>query len=126
MSNSDIGREQAAVATLRALGARRAHLLLPQPAAVNEQTGLGVAVPVVNEIELEPMLLQTDVNGSALLAITTSRTVKRALMNAGAPPDEMSVEKAMLRIGEKQYRILRVTVKHCGGTGLIWEMEIEA
>ena len=64
----DQGLERAALAMLRTLGAGKASLLVPQPVTANEQTGLGLTVPLVNEVEMEPVLLQAKPNGQTLFA----------------------------------------------------------
>ena len=119
------GLERAATAMLRTLGAGAVSLLVPQPATVNVQTGLGLGTPMVNEVEMEPVLLQTTVNGNALLALTTRSAVQRALGNAGAIDAKKTLETSMLRAEEKQYRVVSVTVKQFGGAELIYELEIE-
>jgi hypothetical protein len=119
------GLERAASAMLRTLGAGVASLLVPQPATANEQTGLGLGAPMVNEAEMEPVLLQTTVNGSALLALTTRCAVQKALSHAGAVDAKRTLEVSMLRAGTRQYRIVSVTVKQFGGAELIYELEIE-
>jgi hypothetical protein len=126
MSNEAAGLERAAVAMLRTLGAGRASLLVPQPSTTNVQTGLGLSVPMVNEAELEPVLLQTDPPGANLLALVTKGTLQRALCGVGAMDTKQMVEASMLQAGGTQYRIVSVTVKHFGGSELIYELEIEA
>ena len=78
------GLERAALAMLRTLGAGKASLLVPQPVTASEQTGLGLSVPLVNEVEMEPVLLQAKPNGKTLLARMTRCTVLKALGGAGA------------------------------------------
>jgi hypothetical protein len=111
---------------LRTLGAGKASLLVPQPATANEQIGLGLSAPMVNEVEMEPVLLQTTVNGNALLALTTRCTVQKALSSAGVIDAQETLETLMLRAGGTQYRIVSVAVKRFGGEELMYELEIEA
>ena len=131
MSTAAAGLERAALAMLRTLGAGRASLLLPQPVTATEQTGLGLVVPLVNEVELEPVLLQTTRDGKTLLARITQCTVQKALSSAGAIDTgeiatKQALETAMLRAGGTEYRIVTVTVKWFGGSELLYELEIEA
>ncbi|HVJ05411.1 MAG TPA: hypothetical protein VM578_07050 [Candidatus Saccharimonadales bacterium] len=126
MRNEGAGLERAATAMLRTLGAEKASLLLPQPVMASEQTGLGISVPAVNEVEMEPVLLQTTVNGASLLALATCSTVRRALRTAGAVDTIATLKRSMLRVAETRYRIVAVTVKHFGGAELMYELEIEA
>jgi hypothetical protein len=100
---------------LRTVGAGKASLLLAQPATANAQTGLGLSVPLVNEVELEPVLLQATVSGQTLLALMTRRTVQKALNGAGAidageSATTKTLESSMLRAGGTEYRIASVTV----------------
>jgi hypothetical protein len=131
MSIEAAGLEQAALAMLRTLGAGGACLLVPQPVTATEQSGLGLIVPLVNEVEMEPVLLQATPNGKTLLARMTQGTVQKALSGAGAiDPSEIAtkqaLETAMLRAGGTEYRIVAVTVKWFGGRELLYELEIEA
>jgi len=73
------GLERAAQAMLRTLGASKASLLLTQPVAASAQIGLGINAPPVVEVEMEPVLLQSTVNGNSLLAIATRCTVQKAI-----------------------------------------------
>jgi hypothetical protein len=131
MSGEAAGLERAALAMLRTLGGGRASLLVPQPVTATEQTGLGLVVPLVNEVEMEPVLLQTTRDGKTLLARTTQCTVQKALSSAGAIDTgelatKQALEAAMLRAGGTEYRIVAVTVKWFGGAELLYELEIEA
>jgi hypothetical protein len=131
MSTAAAGLERAALAMLRTLGAGRASLLLPQPVTATEQTGLGLVVPLVNEVELEPVLLQTARDGKTLLARITQCTVQKALSSAGAIDTgelatKQALETAILRAGGTEYRIVTVMVKWFGGSELLYELEIEA
>jgi hypothetical protein len=126
MSNEAAGLERAAIAMLRTMGAGKVSLLIPQPATATAQAGLGVGVPLVNEVEMEPVLLQATVTGSALLALTTQSTVQRAINGAGGLNATETLETSMLRAGGTQYRIVTVTVKRFGGAELLYELEIEA
>jgi len=131
MSGEAAGMERAALAMLRTLGGGRASLLVPQPVTGTEQTGLGLVVPLVNEVEMEPVLLQTTRNGKTLLARTTQGTVQKALSSAGAIDTgeiaiKQALETAMLRAGGTEYRIVAVTVKWFGGAELLYVLEIEA
>jgi hypothetical protein len=130
MSKEAAGLERAALAMLRTMGANRAWLLLPQPAILNAQTGLGLITPLVNEVEMEPVLLQASSNGKTLLARMTRGTVQKALRSAGAiDADELAtaqtLETSMLRASGTEYRIVAVTVKWFGGAELLYELEIE-
>lgn len=120
-----VGLERAAIAMLRTLGAGRASLLVPQPATPNAQIGLGLGAPLVNEVEMEPVLLQT-ITGGTLLALMTRCTVQKAMSSAGGIDTNKTLETSMLRAGGKQYRIVSVTVKRFGGAELLYELEIEA
>jgi hypothetical protein len=125
------GLEQAALAMLRTLGAGKASLLVPQPVTASEQTGLGLLVPLVNEVEMEPVLLQATANGKTHFARMTRGTVRKALSIAGAIDTgeiatEQALETAMLRAGGTEYRIVSVMVKWFGGAELLYELEIEA
>jgi hypothetical protein len=131
MSNAAAGLERAALAMLRTLGAGRASLLLTQPVTATEQSGLGLIVPLVNEVEMEPVLLQATPNGKTLLARMARCTVQKALSGAGAIDTgelatKQTLETAMLRAGGTEYRIAAVTVKWFGGSELLYELEIEA
>ncbi len=132
VTNSEAtGLERAALAMLRTMGAGKASLLVLQPATANEQTGLGLSVPLVNEVEMEPVLLQKTVTGLSLLALMTRGTVRRALNSAGAIDSgeiatKQALESAMLRADGTEYRIAAVTVKWFGGAELLYELEIEA
>jgi hypothetical protein len=126
MSTEVAGLERAAIAMLRTLGAGKASLLVPQPATANAQVGLGLGVPLVNEVEMEPVLLQTAVTGTTLLALMTRCTVQKAINSAGAIDANQTLETSMLRAGGTQYRIVSVTVKRFGGGELLYELEIEA
>jgi hypothetical protein len=124
------GLERAALAMLRTLGAGKVTLLLPQPVTANAQTGLGLMTPLVNEVEVEPVLLQATSNGKTLLARMTRDTVQKALSGAeeidtGELATEETLETSMLRAGEAEYRIIAVTVKWFGGAELLYELEIE-
>jgi hypothetical protein len=133
--NAHAGMERAAAAMLRTLGGINASLLIPQPAAANGQTGLGLNVPLVNEVELEPVLLRTagpkaTGYGITLFAAIARCTLQKALSNAGAAGgDELAtkqtLETSMLRVGETEYRIVSVMVKWLGGAQLLYELEIE-
>jgi hypothetical protein len=130
MSAEAAGLERAAQAMLRTVGAGRASLLVPQPVMANTQTGLGLVAPLVNEVEMEPVLLQATANGKTLLARMTRGTVQKALSGAGAiDTDETAVEQAletsMLRADGAEYRIVSVMVKRFGGAELLYELEIE-
>jgi hypothetical protein len=129
--SSGMGLERAAEAMLRTLGAGKASLLVPQPVASSEQTGLGLMVPLVNEVEMEPVLLQATPNGKTLFARMTRGTVQRALNGAGAidsgdAATKQTLETAMLRADGSEYRIVAVMVKWFGGAELLYELEIEA
>jgi hypothetical protein len=126
-----MGLEQAAVAMLRTLGAGRVVLLIPQPATAGSQSGLAIAAPMASEVEVEPVLLQANVSGSQLLAITTAATLRRALSNVLAPDADatamaQALEMAMLKADGCQYRISAVTAKWFGGAALMYELQIEA
>jgi hypothetical protein len=130
MSRETAGLERAAQAMLRTLGADRAWLLLPQPAAVNGRTGLGLTAPLVNEVEMEPVLLQASSNGKTLLARLTQDTLQKALGSSGAADTDESatkkmLESSMLRAAGTEYFIVAVTVKWFGGQELLYELEIE-
>ena len=125
-----MGLERAAEAMLRTLGAGTAWLLLPQPAAVNGQTGLGLSAPPVNEVGMEPVLLQANATGKTLLARMTRGTVQKALNSVGAMDGDEAATKetlegSMLRAGGTEYHIVSVTVKWFGGRELLYELEIE-
>lgn len=126
MSAKAAGLVRAAEAMLRTLGAGKATLLVPQPAASTSQTGLGLETPMVNEVEMEPVLLQTAVNGKTQLALMTRCTAQKAISSAGGIDMKKTIESSMLRSGGIQYRIVSVTVKRFGGAELIYELEIEA
>jgi len=131
MSTEAAGLERAALAMLRTLGGSKVSLLVPQPVTANERTGLGLSVPLVNEVEMEPVLLQATANGKILFARMTRCTVQNALSSAGATAtDELAtkqaLETAMLRAGGTAYRIVSVMVKWFGGAELLYELEIEA
>jgi len=131
MSGLELGLERAAEAMLRTLGAGKVSLLVPQPVAASEQTGLGLTLPLVNEVEMEPVLLQATPNGKTLFARLTRGTVQRALSGAGAVDTgelatKQALETAMLRADETEYRIVAVMVKWFGGAELLYELEIEA
>jgi hypothetical protein len=131
MSTETGGLERAALAMLRTLGAGGACLLVPQPVTATEQSGLGLIVPLVNEVEMEPVLLQATPTGKTLLARMTRCTVQKALSGAGAIDTseiatKQALETAMLRAGGTEYRIVAVTVKWFGGRELLYELEIEA
>jgi hypothetical protein len=119
------GLERAAEAMLRTLGAGKASLLVPQPATATAQTGLGLSTPMVNEVEMEPVLLQTAVNGQTLLALTTRCAVQKAISSAGGIGPKETLQRSMLRSGGRQYRIASVTAKRFGGAELIYELEID-
>ncbi len=123
---SAAGLERAALGMLRALGAGKASLLVAEPALASAQTGLGIVAPAANEVEIEPVLLQASVNGNALLALVTCGSVRKALSGSGALDTPATLKTAMLRVGEAQYRIVNVAVKHFGGSELLYELEIEA
>jgi hypothetical protein len=125
MNNEAVGLERAALAMLRTLGAGLAFLLVPQPATTSEQTGLGLSVPVANEVEMEPVLLQATVTGKNLLALTTRGTAEKAVNSAGAIGVKETLQASMLRAGRTEYRIVSVTVKRFGGAELMYELEIE-
>jgi len=131
MNSEAAGLERAALAMLRTLGGSKVSLLVPQPVTANEQTGLGLNIPLVNEVEMEPVLLQATANGKILFARMTRGTVQNALSGAGAiAADELAtkqaLETAMLRAGGTEYRIVSVMVKWFGGAELLYELEIEA
>ena len=131
MSAEAVGLERAALAMLRTLGGSKVSLLVPQPVAANEQTGLGLSIPLVNEVEMEPVLLQATANGKTLFARMTRGTVQKALNSAGAiATDEVAtaraLETAMLRADGTEYRVVSVMVKWFGGAELLYELEIEA
>jgi hypothetical protein len=121
-----MGLERAALAMLHILGAGKASLLLPQPVTTNAQTGLGLTAPLVNEVELEPVLLQATATGQNLLALMTQGTVQKALNGIAGNDAIATLETSMLRSGETLYRIASVTVKWFGGAELMYELEIEA
>jgi hypothetical protein len=131
MSAQAAGLERAALAMLRTMGGGKVSLLVPQPVTANEQTGLGLTVPLVNEVEMEPVLVQATPNGKTLLARMTRGTVQKALSGAGAidtgeVATKQALETAMLRAGGTEYRIVAVTVKWFGSAELLYELEIEA
>lgn len=125
MSTESMGLERAALAMLRTLGAGGASLLLPQPVVANQQSGLGLTAPLVNEVEVAPVLLQTDVTERSLLALVTRGTVQKALRCAGAIDATATLETSMLRAKGTVYRIVSVTVKRFGGAELLYELGIE-
>jgi hypothetical protein len=130
MSTEAMGLERAALGMLRTLGAGQASLVVVQPVTVSTQTGLGLSAPLVNEVEMEPVLLQTAVNGEPLLALMTRGTIQKALSNAGTvATDELAtkqiLETSMLRAGGTGYRVVSVTVKRFGNQELLYELEIE-
>jgi hypothetical protein len=125
MNNEAVGLERAALAMLRTLGAGTASLLMAQPATANEQTGLGLAVPMLNEVEMEPVLLQATVTGNNLLALMTCSTAQKSICSADATGIKETLRASMLRAGRTQYRILSVTAKRFGGAELLYELEIE-
>jgi uncharacterized protein YdgA (DUF945 family) len=99
---------------------------MPQPATTNDQTGLGQKVPLVNQVEIEPVLLQATVTGDNLLALMTRCTVQKAINGAGGIDVKQTLQTSMLRAGRTKYRIVSVTVKRFGGAELMYELEIEA
>jgi hypothetical protein len=124
------GLERAAQAMLRTLGAGTAWLILPQPAAVTGQTGLGLIAPLVNEVEMAPVLLQANSTGQTLLARLTRGTLQKAFSSAGCTDTDekttkQTLESSMLRSGGTEYRIVSVIVKWFGGRELLYELEIE-
>ncbi len=119
------GLERAALAMLRTLGAGRASLLLTQPVVAGGQIGLGINAPPVAEVEMDPVLLQSTVNGKSLLAIATRGTLQKAMNVAAAALATDLLCTSMLRAGETQYRIVSVTVKRFGGAEILYELEIE-
>jgi len=125
MTNEAVGLERAALAMLRTLGAGAASLVISQPAAANEQTGLGLSVPMANEVEMEPVLLQATVTGKNLLALMARCSVQKAVDSAGGVGIMETLQASMLRVGRTQYRIVSVTVKRFGGAELLYELEIE-
>lgn len=131
MSHEKAGMEQAAQAMLRTVGAGSCWLLMPQPMTTNAQTGLGLSTPLVNEVEIEPVLLQTNATGEMLLARMTHGTLEKALNSVGAIGDgdenatKETLERSMLRANGTEYRIVSVTVKWFGGVQLLYELEIE-
>ncbi len=130
MSAEAAGLERAAQAMLRTVGAGKASLLVPQPVTASTQTGLGLVAPLVNEVEMEPVLLQATANGKTLFARMTCGTVRKALGSAGIiDADEaaakQALETAMLRADGTEYRIVSVMVKRFGGAELLYELEIE-
>lgn len=126
MNGQGVGLERAALALLRSSGAGKAFLLVPQPVAANQQTGLGLSVSLVNEVEMEPVLLHAAPDGLSLFARVTRGTVRKALSSAGALDTRQTLERAMLRAGGTEYRIVSVTGKRFGGVELLYELEIEA
>jgi hypothetical protein len=125
MNNEAVGLERAALAMLRTLGAGTAFLMISQPATTNEQSGLGLSVPMLNEVEMEPVLLQATVTGNNLLALMARCTVQKAVNGAGGTDVKETLQTSMLRAGKTQYRIVSVTVKRFGGAELLYELEIE-
>jgi hypothetical protein len=130
MSAAAAGLERAALAMLRTVGAGRASLLVPQPVTASTQTGLGLMAPLVNEVEMEPVLLQATANGKTLFARMTRGTVQKALNSAGAintdeTATKQTLETSMLRADGTEYRIVAVIVKRFGGAELLYELEIE-
>ncbi len=125
MSRGAVGLERAALAMLRTLGADKASLLLPQPATPNAQSGLGLSAPPSVEVEMEPVLLQTSVNGNQLLAIATRCTVQKAINGAEGTEATQILTTSMLLAGGTRYRIVSVTVKRFDGAELLYELGIE-
>jgi hypothetical protein len=135
MRGLGVGLERAALAMLQTMGAGKASLLVPQPAVAGGQTGLGMTAPLVNEVEMEPVLLhtpglRTTGYSSPLYAMVTQCTVRKALESAGGIDSgegaiKQTLETSLLRVGETEYRIVSVTVKWISGTELLYELEIE-
>lgn len=125
MTNEAMGLERAALAMLRTLGAGRASLIMAQSATTNEHTGLGQVALTMNEVDIEPVLLQATVAGDNLLALMTRGTVQKAIESAGGTEVKQALQTSMLRAGRTQYRIVSVTVKRFGGAELMYELEIE-
>ena len=133
--NAGAGVERAALAMLRTLGGCRASLLIPQPAAVSGQSGLGLSAPLASAVGLEPVLLRTtglNANGGGrrLVAAVAPCTVQKALeevqvLSGGESALRRTLESSRLRAGEIEYRIVSVTAKWMGGTKLLYELEIE-
>jgi hypothetical protein len=74
---------------------------------------------------MEPVLLQSTVNGNSLLAIATRCTVQKAINVADTVQATELLCTSMLRAGETQYRVVSVTVKRFGGAEMLYELEIE-
>jgi hypothetical protein len=115
---------------LRTLGAGTAWLVLPRPAIVNGQTGLGLIAPLVNEVEMEPVLLQANSTGQTLLVRLTRGTLQKAFSSVGCTDTDerttkQTLESSMLRSGGTEYRVVSVIVKWFGGRELLYELEIE-
>lgn len=125
MKTNAAGLERASLAMLRTLGAGKASLLLTQSAPANTQAGLGLSAPPAAEVEMEPVLLQTSVNGNDLLAITTGCTVQKAINVADEAQAAQLLSTSMLKAGETLYRIVSVTVKRFGGAQILYELGIE-
>lgn len=119
------GLERSSVAMLRLLGAGPAWLVLAETSDATAEAGLGLCSPAAAEVEMEPVLLQGNVNGGQLLAITTKSIVRRALNGTDGVAARKLLEASLLRVGETTYRILTVTVKRFGGAELLYEMGIE-
>lgn len=119
------GLERAALAMLRTLGAGRASLVLPQPSALNAQSGLGLTAPAAAEVEMEPVLLQASVDGKSLMAIAARCTLQRAINVADGAGASRLLMTSMLKAGETHYRIVSVTVKRFGGVEMLYELGIE-
>jgi hypothetical protein len=125
MKTNAAGLERASLAMLRALGAGKATLLLTQPVVANAQAGLGLNAPPAAEVEMEPVLLQTSVNGNDLLAIATRGTVQKAINVVDASEAARLLSTSMLKAGDTLYRIVSVTVKRFGGVEMLYELGIE-
>jgi len=125
MNNEAAGLERAALAMLWTLGAGKASLMMSQPATTSEQAGLGLSAPMMNEIEMEPVLLQATVTGNNLLALLTRCTAQKAVGSASGVDIKQTLQMSMLRAGRTQYRIVAVTAKWFGGAELLYELEIE-
>ena len=119
------GLERSSVAMLRLLGAGPAWLVLAETSDATAEAGLGLCSPAAAEVEMEPVLLQGNVNGGQLLAITTKSIVHRALNGTEGVAARKLLEASLLRVGETTYRITQVTVKRFGGAELLYEMGIE-
>jgi hypothetical protein len=125
MKTKAAGLERAALAMLRTMGAGTAKLLLTQPAVATAQIGLGLDAPPATEVEMDPVLLQTSVNGNDLLAIATRGTVHMAINVEDSAQAARLLSTSMLQAGDTEYRIVSVTVKRFGGVEMLYELGIE-